>query len=125
MQARPVDILQSAAVWVLFDDLQRRLEISRYQSSYLLSCRPPSHPSTFAHPLGGLGSTALANPPFDAFSYVGIDTLPVSEGAAEHRLANAAKQTPGNLIDQLCSLVIVKDITHQNARLSEIIVVGS
>src|SRR3546814_17267039 len=47
--------------------------------------------SAFAHAVGGLGGGAGANLLLDPAAPIGIDILPIFEGAAPHRFAHAAQ----------------------------------
>src|SRR3546814_15052065 len=64
--------------------------------------------SAFAHAVGGLGGGAGANLLLDPAAHIGIHILPIFEGAAQHRIAHAAQQAPGDLVDQPGALRIVK-----------------
>src|SRR3546814_6763292 len=54
-----------------------------------------------------------------------LDTLPVCEGIARDRLADAAQKAAVDLIDQLRPLLVVEDFAHQNSRLGKIVVIGT
>ena len=63
--------------------------------------------SAFARAFGRLRRGAGAHLVLDALADTGIHILPILECAAEHRLADAAREAAGDLVDQLLALRIV------------------
>src|SRR5690606_35444801 len=80
--------------------------------------------SGFAHAFGGAGGGATLDLLLDTAADIGIHAFPIVERAAQHRLAHAAEQAAGDLIDQRLTLVIVELLAHQYAGLGEIIILG-
>lgn len=66
----------------------------------------------------------LAHLILDVASDTGVNVLPVLEGVAQHRLAHAAEQAAGSLVNQLCSLPVVEHAADQNAGLAKIIAIA-
>jgi hypothetical protein len=52
------------------------------------------------------------SPAPDALADIDVDRFPVIEGAAQHRLAHAAEQAAGDLIDQLRALIVVEHLAR-------------
>src|SRR5690606_26410603 len=75
------------------------------------------------HSFGGFAALAVPNFFLDPGANLGIDVLPVLEGAAQDRLAHAAEQASSDLIDQLAPLLFVEDLTHEDSGLAEVIII--
>src|SRR5690606_28479097 len=58
----------------------------------------------------------------DALADVLVDVAPVLEGAGEHRFDDTVGQVTGDRPDEPLTLGVVEDLTHQRARLREVVV---
>src|SRR5690606_18158844 len=79
--------------------------------------------SCFAHARGGFFGASTAHALLDPPADIGIDVLPVLEGALQHGAAHATEQAAGNLFDQRLALRVREDTAHQGSGLAEVVII--
>ena len=72
----------------------------------------------------GVGAAeAGADELLDLLAGLGVDALPVVEGALEHRRLHAAEQVAGDGLDERLALLVVPHLADERAGLAEVVVV--